>query len=134
MLSRLCLTRIQSQRCSSPRRAQTGLNVSGLSRLATESVDRSPSDIVSFEKLTEGGFNRTFLIIMHDDFQLVVRIPYPVTVPKFYTVAGEVSTMDAFVRLGSLFPTILTYIGQRSGNGVHLYGVCRRCEVERHLV
>ncbi|KAK0186999.1 protein kinase subdomain-containing protein PKL/CAK/Fmp29 [Armillaria mellea] len=46
-------------------------NVNGLSRLAAESVGRSPDDIVGFEKLAEGGFNHIFLITMRDDFQLV---------------------------------------------------------------
>ena len=31
---------------------------------------------------------------MRDDFQLVARIPYPVTVPKSYAVASEAATMD----------------------------------------
>ena len=49
------------------------------------------------EKLDEGGFNRIFLITMHDGFQMIARIPYPVTEPKFYAVASEVATM-AFLR------------------------------------
>ncbi|KAJ7261751.1 protein kinase subdomain-containing protein PKL/CAK/Fmp29 [Mycena haematopus] len=67
-------------------------NVDGLRRLAAHSVDRSPNDIVDFAKLAEGGFNRTFLITMHDGFQMVARIPYPATVPKYYAVASEAAT------------------------------------------
>lgn len=44
-------------------------------------------------KLAEGSFNRTFLLTMLDGFEMVVRIPYPVTVPKLYAVASEVATM-----------------------------------------
>lgn len=29
------------------------------------------------EKLDEGGFNRIFLITMHDGFRMIARIPYP---------------------------------------------------------
>ena len=68
-------------------------NIGELCRLAAESVHCSPDDIVDLAKLAEGGFNRTFLITMHDGFQMVARIPYPATVPKYYTVASELATM-----------------------------------------
>ncbi|CBX97314.1 predicted protein [Plenodomus lingam JN3] len=42
-----------------------------------------------FEELAEGGFNRTFLITMHDGFKFVGRNPYPVTEPKHLIVASE---------------------------------------------
>ncbi|KAF8999015.1 protein kinase subdomain-containing protein PKL/CAK/Fmp29 [Hymenopellis radicata] len=76
-------------------------NVDGLCRLAAQSVGRSPDDIVNFAKLDEGGYNRIFLITMRDGFQMVARIPYPVTVPKYLTVASEVATM-AFLRSSGL--------------------------------
>ncbi|KAF9030001.1 protein kinase subdomain-containing protein PKL CAK Fmp29 [Hymenopellis radicata] len=62
----------------------------GLGRLAAESVNRSPDNILHLEKLAEGGFNRTFLITMHGGFRMVARIPYPVTTPKYLAVASEV--------------------------------------------
>ena len=68
-------------------------NVDGLRRLAAESVDRSTDDIVDLKKLAEGGFNRTFLITMRNGFQMVARIPYTVTAPKYFAVASEVATM-----------------------------------------
>ena len=39
-------------------------NVDGLCRLAAQSVDQSPDDVVDLTRLAEGGFNRTFLITM----------------------------------------------------------------------
>ncbi|KAL1982078.1 hypothetical protein VTN96DRAFT_1791 [Rasamsonia emersonii] len=54
-------------------------NVSELKRLAAASVNQNAEDVVRFEKLAEGGFNRTFLVTMRDGFQFVARIPYPVT-------------------------------------------------------
>ena len=57
-------------------------NVDGLCRLAAQSVDRSPGDVVDLTKLAEGGFNRTFFITVRGGFQMVARIPYPVTIPK----------------------------------------------------
>ena len=57
-------------------------------------------------KLAEGGFNRTFLITMHDGFEMVVRIPYPVTVPKFYAIASEVATMRFHHSVGLPVPEV----------------------------
>ena len=84
-------------------------NVNAISRLAAESIGRSPDDVVSFEKLTEGGFNRTFLITMRDNFKLVARIPYPVTVPKSYVLASEVATMDSLCSSGLLIHKVYGY-------------------------
>ena len=78
------------------RHAEQGFvfDVEGLRRLAAQSIGRSPADVTNLSKLAEGVFNRTFLITLHDDFQLVARIPYPVTDPKHYTVGSEVATMN----------------------------------------
>ena len=84
-------------------------NVDELCRLAAQSVDRSPDDIVDFAKLAEGGFNRAFLITMRGGFQMVARIPYSATVPKYYAVASEVATM-AFLRSSGLpIPKVYGY-------------------------
>ena len=72
-------------------------------------MDRSLDDIFGFEKLAEGGFNRTFLVTMRDSFQLVARIPYPVTVPKSYTVASEVATMNYLRSFGLPIPNVYGY-------------------------
>ncbi|KAG9019460.1 hypothetical protein FRB90_001934 [Tulasnella sp. 427] len=84
-------------------------NVDGLCRLAAQSVDRSPDEIVNFAKLAEGGFNRTFLITMRDGFQMVARIPYPATLPKYFAVASEVATMDFLRSSGLPIPKIYGY-------------------------
>ena len=74
--------------------AERVFNIDGQCRLAAQSVDQSPDDIIDLEKLAEGGFNRTFLITMLDGFQTAARIPYyPATVPEYYAVASEVNTM-----------------------------------------
>ncbi|KNG85056.1 phosphotransferase family protein [Aspergillus nomiae NRRL 13137] len=52
-------------------------NVPELKRLAASSIRQKEEDVVAFEKLAEGGFNRSFLITMRDNFQFVARIPYP---------------------------------------------------------
>jgi len=82
-------------------------DVDGLCRLAAESVNQSPANVVNLSKLAEGGFNRTFLITLRDNFQVVARIPYPITAPKFYAVASEVATLE-FLRSSGL-PVPKTY-------------------------
>jgi len=60
-------------------------------------------------KLAEGGFNRTFLITMRDGFQMVARVPYPVTVPKFYAIASEAATMRFLRSSGLPVPEVYDY-------------------------
>ncbi len=84
-------------------------NVDGLCQLAAESVNRSPDDIVNFEKFAEGGFNRIFLITLRGDFQMIARIPYPVTVPNYHAVASEVATMSFLRSCGMPVPEVYGY-------------------------
>jgi len=84
-------------------------DVEGLRRLAAQSVGRSPADVVNLSKLAEGGFNRTFLITLRDDFQMIARIPYPATVPKYYAVVSEVATMEFLRSSGLLVPQVYGY-------------------------
>ncbi|UPX15252.1 uncharacterized protein EKO05_0005707 [Ascochyta rabiei] len=84
-------------------------NVSELKHLAALAVNKSPGDVARFEKLGEGGFNRTFLITMYDGFQLVGRIPYPATEPKHLVIASEVATMDLLRMHGIPVPKIYSY-------------------------
>ena len=60
-------------------------------------------------KLAEGGYNRIFLITMHDGFKMVARIPYPVTVPKYFVIASEVATMDFLHSSGLPIPKVYGY-------------------------
>ncbi|QQK42180.1 kinase-like protein [Penicillium digitatum] len=90
-------------------------NVPELKRLAAVSVHRKEEDVSTFEKLAEGGFNRSFLVTMKDGFQLVARIPYPVTEPKFFVIASEVATMDFLRSQGIPVPKVFGY-SARSDN------------------
>lgn len=84
-------------------------DVDELCRLAAQSVGRSSQAIDTFVKLTEGDFNRTFLLTMHGGFEMVARIPHPVTVPKFYAIASEVAT-TCFLRSSGLpVPEVYDY-------------------------
>ncbi|KAL4068939.1 kinase-like domain-containing protein [Scleroderma yunnanense] len=84
-------------------------NVDRLRRLAAKSVHRSPDDIVDLKKLAEGGFNRTFLITMRGGFQIVARVPYPATIPKYFAVASEVATMALLRSSGLPIPEVYGY-------------------------
>lgn len=84
-------------------------NISELKRLAALAVQQKEDDVASFEKLAEGGFNRSFKITMRDGFQFVARIPYPVTEPKSLLVASEVATIDFLRSHGIPVPKIYSY-------------------------
>ncbi|KAF8231494.1 hypothetical protein L208DRAFT_63234 [Tricholoma matsutake] len=46
---------------------------------------------------------------MHDGFQMVARIPYPITVPEFYTIASEAATMRLLHSSGLPVPEVYDY-------------------------
>ncbi|KAF6749111.1 hypothetical protein DFP72DRAFT_1143464 [Ephemerocybe angulata] len=73
---------------------RTIFDVDGLGRLAAESVNQSPTDVVSISKLAEGGFNRTLAVALRDGRQIVARVPYPLTAPNYHAVASEVATIE----------------------------------------
>jgi hypothetical protein len=84
-------------------------NVLELKRFAAAAVNQKVEDVARFEKLAEGGFNRTFLVTMRDGFQFVGRIPYPVTEPRHLVVASEVATMDFLRSHGVPAPKVYSY-------------------------
>lgn len=84
-------------------------DVSGLCRLAAQSVGSTPQDVDTLVKLGEGGFNRTFLITFNDGFKMVARIPYPIAGPKLYGIASEVATMRFLRSSGFPVPDVYGY-------------------------
>lgn len=60
-------------------------------------------------KLAEGGRNRAFLITMRGGFQMVARVPYPATVPKYFAIASEVATMALLRSSGLPVPEVYGY-------------------------
>lgn len=53
---------------------------------------------VSMTKLTEGGFNKIFQLVMDNGTVVIARIPIPIGGPPFQTISSEIATMD-FVSL-----------------------------------
>ncbi|KAL8951800.1 MAG: hypothetical protein Q9222_002249 [Ikaeria aurantiellina] len=84
-------------------------DVQQLKGAAARSIDREVEDVASIRKLAEGGFNRTFVIAFHDGHELVARLPYPCTVPRFYATASEVATMDLARHRGIPVPEVYGY-------------------------
>lgn len=101
-------------------------NVLELKRLAAASVNRTPEDVSLFEKLAEGGFNRMFLVTMCDGLQLVARIPYPVTEPKYLAVASELATMEFLRAHGIPVPRVYSYSATTENNAGTEYIVMER--------
>ncbi|EFR00445.1 protein kinase subdomain-containing protein [Nannizzia gypsea CBS 118893] len=99
-------TTIHAFRLQSRRRC---FDISELKRLAVPSIQQRTEDVAKFEKLAEGGFNRAFLITMHDGSQLVARIPYLVTAPGDLLVASEVAAMDFLRSHGIPVPKVYGY-------------------------
>ena len=91
------------------RERRRAFNVSELKRLAALAVQQKEDDVAGFEKLAEGGFNRSFKITMRNGFQFVARIPYHVTEPKYLAVASEVATTDFLRSHGIPVPEIFGY-------------------------
>ncbi|KAF1917508.1 kinase-like domain-containing protein [Ampelomyces quisqualis] len=84
-------------------------NVDELKEAVATSVNRPTSDIKSFRKIAEGGFNRVFDISMKDGSFILARLPYPSTLPRRLAVASEVATL-AFIRAhGIPTPRVLGY-------------------------
>ncbi|KAH6881213.1 kinase-like domain-containing protein [Coprinopsis sp. MPI-PUGE-AT-0042] len=77
--------------------------------LAAKSVDRRSSDIIEFSKLAEGDCHRVFRITFSDNFQMVARVPYPATGPKYYGLASEVATMEYLRLSGIPVPKVYGY-------------------------
>jgi hypothetical protein len=84
-------------------------NVPEFKRLAAAAISRRSEDVFDLRKLAEGGFNRTFLITMHDGFQLVGRIPYLGTEPKHLCVASEAATLQFLKSNGLPVPKVYAY-------------------------
>ncbi|KAF2500404.1 kinase-like protein [Lophium mytilinum] len=76
-------------------------NIPALKSVMASSIGQSASNVTSFIKLAEGGFNRVFEATLSDGHRVLARLPYPSTVPNHYGTASEVATME-FLRLHNI--------------------------------
>ena len=91
------------------KRRERIFNIPQLIQLAAQSINRHADEVAAFEKLAEGGFNRTFLVSMRDGYKLVVRIPYTSTEPRQLLVASEAATLDYLRSNGLPVPKMFGY-------------------------
>lgn len=82
-------------------------NIETLKTVAAESVGRKK--VSHMEKLAEGGFNRVFLLTVDDGFEVIVKIPYHLTVPKHFTTESEVATLDFLQSKGIPVPRVYAW-------------------------
>jgi aminoglycoside phosphotransferase (APT) family kinase protein len=80
-----------------------------LQEVVAKAVQKSTRDVISFRKLAEGGFNRTFVIGMSDGREVIARLPCPIAFPSRLTVASEVATLGLVQTYGVPVPEILGY-------------------------
>ncbi|KAF2247950.1 hypothetical protein BU26DRAFT_519748 [Trematosphaeria pertusa] len=60
-------------------------------------------------RLAEGGFNRVFILVLQDGFELIAKIPYHISRPEYYATASEAATLT-FLRLQGLpVPEVYSY-------------------------
>lgn len=79
-------------------------NVAALETAISQCVGHG--DVKNLVKLSEGGFNRVLLVTMADNFKVIVKIPYSLSVPKMYATASEVATLTFLRSKGFLVPEV----------------------------
>lgn len=89
-------------------------NIDELCNLVAKSVNRPPTELALVKKLAEGGSYRVFEATFCDKSKVIVRLPYPCTIPREYGIASEVATIK-FLRLhGIPVPKILDWSSSTS--------------------
>ncbi|OJD21352.1 hypothetical protein ACJ73_07308 [Blastomyces percursus] len=107
----MCLTLPVARFNEELRRTERRLrfDVDALANAICLSVNRPLTDLAAIAKLTEGGFNRVLQAIFNDDYTIIARLPYRITVPKHYAVASEAATLDFLRSQGIAVPKVLGY-------------------------
>ncbi|KAL3465067.1 hypothetical protein BJX64DRAFT_76013 [Aspergillus heterothallicus] len=89
-------------------------DVPALQETVAAASGRATSDITSFSKMSEGGFNRLFQVTFNDGREVIARIPYPSTRPEHYCVASEVATLDYLRGHGIPTPEVYAWCSTRA--------------------
>jgi hypothetical protein len=69
-------------------------DINELCHLVARSVGLPRADIVLVTKIAEGGSYRIFEATFYNGLKVIARLPYPCTIPRKYSVASEVATME----------------------------------------
>ncbi|KAI4954160.1 hypothetical protein J4E91_001870 [Alternaria rosae] len=95
-------------------------NVSELKKVAAKALNRPASDVNAVQKIAEGDSNRISEVTMNDGSSVLVRLPYPSTLPRRLAVASEVATLDFLCPNGIPAPRVLDY--STGENSVESFG------------
>ena len=88
-------------------------DINKLCQAVAKSVGRSTDDIVTFAKIAEGGSYRVFEATFHDSLSVIVRLPYPCTIPREYGIISEVATMEYLRSHGAPIPKVFDWSSAR---------------------
>ena len=83
------------------------LSVEALQKVAAQSVTRDR--VVDIRKLAEGGFNRVLLLTMEDGLEVIVKIPFSISVPRRLATESEVATLDFLRSKGIAVPQVYAW-------------------------
>ena len=126
-------------------------NISSLQQAACQAV--GADKCVSFEKISEGNYNKAYRLEMDDGQRVIAKVPHPNAGPQVLTTASEVATME-FARniLNLPAPQVLAwsatdqnpvqaeYIIMEEARGSQLHEVWqdlslrKKCEIIREFV
>ncbi|RAH53367.1 hypothetical protein BO85DRAFT_471958 [Aspergillus piperis CBS 112811] len=89
-------------------------DVLALQNIVSSASGYSISELQSFSKLSEGGYNRVFEATFSDEKCVLARLPYPSTVPEHYTVASEAATMRYLRLHGFRIPEVYAWCSTKA--------------------
>ncbi|KAF1919121.1 phosphotransferase family protein [Ampelomyces quisqualis] len=80
-----------------------------LCQAVAKSVGRSTDEITTFAKIAEGGSYRIFEATFQGEASVIVRLPYPSTIPGEYGIISEVATMKYLRLRGVPIPEVFDW-------------------------
>jgi hypothetical protein len=90
-----------------------------LRHVSIQSKDVSNMGRVSkMDLCAEGDFNRVYLLTMDDGFEVIVKIPYSIALPKYYATATEVATLAFLRSKGIPVPQVYGWSSRSSVNDI----------------
>ncbi|KAK2879974.1 hypothetical protein FQN49_000700 [Arthroderma sp. PD_2] len=91
-------------------------DVNKLLNIIANSVEQSSEDVIQFTKIAEGGSYRVFEVTFKNGQEIIVRLPYPYTIPHAYGVASEVATIEYLRLHGIPIPKVLAWNSSITNN------------------
>lgn len=99
-----------------------------LCRVVAKSVGLQSTDIILFTKIAEGGSYRIFEATFRDGLKVIARLPYPSTIPREYSIASEVATMEFLHDHGVPTPKVFDWSSSASNSVGSEYIIMERVQ------